>query len=266
MIPSYFGWKQKPFGREIATKNLYRSAQYQELEARLKYMIQDRSFGCITGEVGAGKTTAIRALRDQLNTSHHVFLYISDSSLRPRDFYREMLVQIGVEPRFLASDVKRQFKAALLELFEVKKKTPVVIIDEAHLLSPAMLQEIRFLTNFHVDSISPLALILVGQPELRDKLRLRSLEAISQRITTRFHLVGFSYDDMKAYIQHHLRQVGEDRQIFSEAALSKIYKQTRGIMRLINNLCTECLLDAVSRQQKIIDEDSVDRVIDEHSF
>ncbi|MEH7502553.1 ATP-binding protein [Neobacillus drentensis] len=174
--------------------------KFKELQARLTFMIQQRSFGLITGEVGAGKSTAIRSLKDRLETNQHVFLYLSDSALKPRDFYREMLLQVGIEPKFLASDLKRQFKTALLDIYENKKKTPVVVIDEAHLLSPSMLQEIRFLTNFQIDSLSPLALILVGQPELRDKLRLRSLEAISQRINTRFHLEGLTYDEMSEYI------------------------------------------------------------------
>lgn len=266
MLKNHFGWSKIPFSREIQTSDLYHSDQYKELHARIQYMIQERSFGLVTGDVGAGKSTAIRALRDQLHPSHHLFLYLSDSSLKPRDFYREMLLQIGVEPRFQASDLKRQFKTALLDLFENKKKTPVVVIDEAHLLSPSMLQEIRFLTNFHVDSLSPLALILVGQPELRDRLRLRTLEAISQRITTRYHLTGLSLEELREYIHHHLKVAGEDRQIFSDAALKKIYTQTRGILRITNNLCTECLLDAVSRKQQLVDEESVERVIDDQKL
>lgn len=267
MIKSFFGWTDTPFRREISTRDLFPSEQHQELQARLKYMVQDRSFGLITGEVGAGKSTSIRALRDHLKSSqHYLFLYLSDSSLKPRDFYREMLLQIGVEPNFLASDLKRQFKTALLDLFENEKKTPIVVIDEGHLLSPSMLQEIRFLTNFHVDSLSPLALILVGQPELRERLRLRSLEAISQRITTRFHLEGVKYEEMKGYILHHLKVVGEERQIFTEAALKRIFTHTRGILRKTNNVCTSCLLDAVARKQQLVDEDSVERVLDDYDL
>jgi len=266
MIKEHFGWELTPFDREIHSKNLFQSDQYVELEARLQYMVKERSFGLLTGDVGAGKSTAIRSLRDRLHPSHYVFLYLSDSSLKPRDFYREMLLQIGIEPKFLASDIKRQFKNALVDIFENKKKTPIVVIDEAHLLSPSMLQEIRFLTNFHVDSLSPLTLILVGQPELRDKLRLRSLEAISQRITTRFHLVGLRLEEIEKYITHHLYIAGENRQVFTDSAIKKIYDQTRGIPRLTNRLCTECLLDAVSRQQQIVDEESVERVIEDQMF
>ncbi|MGM0924125.1 MAG: ExeA family protein [Bacillota bacterium] len=171
-------------------------------------------------------------------TSMYFFIY-QDSALKPRDFYREMLLQVGIEPMFLASDLKRQFKTALMDIYENKKKTPVVVIDEAHLLSPSMLQEIRFLTNFEIDSLSPLALILVGQPELRDKLRLRSLKAISQRINTRFHLEGLTYDETREYITHQLEMAGENRQFFTEASLKIIYKETRGILPTVyvQNAC-----------------------------
>ncbi|PFP15353.1 AAA family ATPase [Bacillus sp. AFS073361] len=266
MISKHFGWIYTPFQKDVKTKHLFQTKQFKELQARLTFMIQQRSFGLITGEVGSGKSTAIRALKDRLEENQYVFLYLSDSALKPRDFYREMLLQVGIEPMFLASDLKRQFKAALMDIYENKKKTPVVVIDEAHLLSPSMLQEIRFLTNFEIDSLSPLALILVGQPELRDKLRLRSLEAISQRISTRFHLEGLNYEELSEYINHQLEMVGEKHQIFTEASLKMIYKETRGILRLTNRLCTECLLDTVSRRQKLVDEDSVERVIDDYRF
>ncbi|KGA95496.1 ATPase AAA [Alkalihalobacillus alcalophilus ATCC 27647 = CGMCC 1.3604] len=266
MIHTHFQWNYTPFQKDIKTEHLFMSARFQEVQARLMFMIQQRSFGLITGDVGAGKSTAIRALKDRLASDKHVFLYVSDSSLKPRDFYREMLLQVNIEPEFLANDLKRQFKKALLDIYENQKKTPVVVIDEAHLLSPSMLQEIRFLTNFNVDSLSPLALILVGQPELRDKLRLRSLEAISQRINTRFHLDGLTYEELAAYIIHQLKMAGEEKQIFTEAALKKIYKETRGTLRLTNRLCTECLLDAVSRKQELVDEDSVQRVLDDYDY
>ncbi|WP_071461535.1 ExeA family protein, partial [Bacillus massilinigeriensis] len=254
MIAKHFGWKHTPFQKDIPTRHLFMAKQYKELQARLTFMIQQRSFGLITGEVGAGKSTAIRSLKERLEANQHVFLYLSDSALKPRDFYREMLLQVGIEPKFLASDLKRQFKTALLDIYENKKKTPVVVIDEAHLLSSSMLQEIRFLTNFQIDSLSPLALILVGQPELRDKLRLRSLEAISQRINTRFHLDGMSFEEMIEYIKHQLEVAGESRQVFTDSSLKLIFKETRGIPRLTNRLCTECLLDAVSRKQELVDE------------
>ncbi|MFC5773416.1 ExeA family protein [Ectobacillus antri] len=266
MIEQHFGWNGVPFQRHISTNNLYLSEQFKETQARLQFMIQQREFGMLTGYVGAGKTTAIRALRDSLSSSEHVFLYMSDSSLQPRDFYREMLIQLGIEPKFLVNDVKRQFKAALMDIYVNKGRTPIVVIDEAHLLSATMLQEIRFLTNFQIDSLSPLALILVGQPELREKLKISSLEAISQRITTRFHLTGLGEEELASYVSHQLKVVGEEQQIFSTAALREIYKHTKGILRLTNRMCTDCLLDIVIQKQKVVDADTVERVLIDQSY
>jgi len=106
----------------------------------------------------------------------------------------------------------------------------------------------------------------LDQPELRERLRLRSLEAISQRITTRFHLHGVNFEELKGYIQHHLKVVEEERLIFTESALKRIFTYTRGILRKTNNVCTSCLLDAVARKQQLVDEDSVERVLDDYDI
>jgi hypothetical protein len=111
-----------------------------------------------------------------LDPIRYPFIYIADSSLEPRGFYREVLSQFGVTPAFHQRDARRQFDCVLLDAYENQGKQPVLVIDEAHLLSASMLAEVRFLTNFQFDSLSPFALILVGQPELRATLWLRAFE------------------------------------------------------------------------------------------
>ena len=96
MISKHFGWNFTPFQKDGQTKHLFMTKQFKELQARLTFMIQQRSFGLITGEVGAGKSTAIRDLKDRLEANQHVFLYLSDSALKPRDFFRVMLLKVGI--------------------------------------------------------------------------------------------------------------------------------------------------------------------------
>jgi len=205
MFETFFGLQQTPFGRQIATANLYASAQFQELLARLQYMVQKRLLGLVTGEIGAGKSTALRALRDHLDPAHFRWLYLSDSSFTPRrTFYRELSVQLDREPRFITAEAKRVFQTAVLDLYQNQQKTPVLVVDEAHLLSGLMLEEIRFLTNFAMDSLSPMALILVGQPELRRTLALQAFEPIQQRVNLRFHLGGFTAEETHSYVKHQL--------------------------------------------------------------
>jgi general secretion pathway protein A len=263
MLNEYFGLHSQPFRKDLATSQLFRSQQHQELIARLQYIIRTRAFGLITGEVGAGKSTAVRALYDQLDRTQHQFVYIADAELNPRSFYRDVLTQLGIEAPFHGREAKRLFEATLLEGYRTQGRQPVIVLDEAHLLAPEMLQEIRFILNFHFDSASPISLVLVGQPELRGKLKMRAFEALSQRVQVRYHLTGLPAEQVGPYIDHHMRLAGANRPIFSEQAITALATLTRGIPRLINAYCVNCLLDACTRDQRVVDEASVRRVASE---
>lgn len=262
MLAEYFGLRTVPFSKEIPTHHLFPAPQHQELLARLQYTIRHRAFALITGEVGAGKTTAIRALYDLLDRTRHQFIYIADSRLTPSAFYRDVLTQFGVAApfHFLSREARRLFEETILDGYR-NGKQPVIVLDEAHLLQSAMLQEVRFLLNFHMDSACPMSLVLVGQSELRGTLRLRTFEAVAQRVQVRFHLGALSEQDSVAYIQHHLRLAGAERPLFSEQALQKIATESRGIPRVLNTLCSSCLLDACAREQRVVDVANVERVL-----
>ena len=264
MISQFFGLTGAPFSKEIPTNNLYQSTSFRECMARLHYMVRTRSFGLLSGEIGSGKSTAIRALRDALDLTKYRFIYICDSSLKPRDFYRELLFQLGIIPQNLKSDAKRQYEHAVWDLYESQQKTVVALSDEAHLLQGDMLQEIRFLTSFQIDSVSPLALIVVGQPELRATLQMRLFKPITQRLNIRYHLGGLEAAEMREYVEHQLRAAGAQHPIFTAEAIDAIYAHTRGIAREINNVCVSCLLDAVVRKEKLVDAIHVARILTEY--
>jgi type II secretory pathway predicted ATPase ExeA len=212
------------------------------------------------GSVGAGKSTAVRALSARLDPIRHPFVYVADSCLEPRGFYREVPSQFGIIPVFHQGDARRQFDHGLMDTYENQGKQPVLVIDEAHLLSASMLAEVRFLTNFQFDSLSPFALILVGQPELRSTLRLRPFDVVRQRVSVRYHLGGLEEQETKAYIEHVLKQAGASRPLFSDSASTQIYSMSRGIPRVINNLCTACLLDVMAHDGQEVDIANVQRV------
>src|SRR5690554_1636727 len=152
MFEEFFGFTRTPFGRSLTTKELYETQGRQELVSRMKYAANRRQFGLFTGEVGSGKSTAARILTAELNPAKYQVLYVSDSKLSPRNFYWEALHQLGQEPRFYRGDAKRQLHRVIMDLHDNQKKTPVIMIDESHLLGREMLEEIRFLTNFKMDS------------------------------------------------------------------------------------------------------------------
>lgn len=263
MIRSYFEWEKTPFTREIETTHLHMSEQFKQCTARLQYMVQTRAFGCVTGDIGSGKSTAVRYLKEQLDATKYHFVYLADASLKPRDFYRELLYHFGVTPKHQRSEAKRQFQQLVWDLYETQHKVAVVVIDESHLLQGDMLQEIRFLTNFQLDSISPLALIMVGQPELQATLQLRVFKPITQRMNVRSHMSGLNLGETRTYIEHQLKVVGSAHAIFTTEAMDAIFAHTRGIPREINNVCTASLLDAVLRKDKLIDAMHIARILTE---
>lgn len=264
VFEAFFAFHKTPFQRDLAVKDLFTTPAHAEMVSRLKYIAEKRCFGLITGEVGAGKTTALRKLVALLNPNKYKALYISDSALTPRNFYWEALRQLDYEPRFYRGDAKRQLHKAVLELKE-QGKVPVVIVDEAHLLGKEMLEEIRFLLNFNMDSMSPMSLILTGQPELRRILQLNIYEAIAQRINIRYHLPAMDRAETQEYILHHLKIAGATGAIFTDAAIDVIYEYSGGIARKVNNVCQASLLHAALGQKRLIDDHMI-KVVIENEF
>lgn len=265
MFEQFFGFVKTPFGRDLETREIFTTQGHQELLSRLRYVAERRQFGLFTGEVGSGKSTAARVLTSELNPAKYQWLYISDSKLTPRNFYWEVLHQLGQIPRFYRGDAKRQFHRIILDLYEGQKKTPVIIIDEGHLLGKEMLEEIRFLTNFHMDSYTPMSLILLGQPELRRILQIQIYEAITQRVNVRFHLPGMDAGETAGYISHHLKIAGVQNPLFTDDAVEIIHEFAGGIARKINNICIACLLDAYAQRKNLIDDRMV-KIVLENEF
>lgn len=144
MFETFYGLKHTPFSRDIPTDDLYLSDTLEETLGRLRYAAERKLFAVITGDCGTGKTTTIRRFSEQLDTSKYMFLYISDSKLTPRNFYKGMLDQLGCEAKFYRGDAKRQ----LHQQIELMRGIHHVVVDEAHLLSREMLEEVRFLLNY----------------------------------------------------------------------------------------------------------------------
>jgi len=262
---AFFGFTGAPFSRDIPVNQLLETESGKELQGRLAYVARTRAFGVFTGDAGTGKTTAIRKFSQGLDTNRYCVLYISDSMLTPRNFYWETLHELGYQPHFYRSDAKRQFQKALAVLLDNERKTPVVIVDEAHLLSREMLEEIRFLLNLRMDSYSALSLILVGQTELRETLKLQVNKAIAQRVDMRFHLPVLNRQETNAYIARHLAAVKAPGEIFTQAASAVIHEYCEGIPRMVNKVAIACLMAASGKNQKLIDDHLV-RVVIESEF
>jgi len=265
MIEQFFKFKHMPFERDIPTDYLYATPKFDELLCRLEYAARNRKFTVITGGVGVGKTTAARRFAASLDKNSFRCIYIADSALTPRVFYWEVLSQLSSsdKPSFYRSEGKRKMMALFLNLAEGTHIIPVIIIDEAHLLSAGMLEEMRFLLNNGMDSQNNMALVVVGQNELRAKLSKEAFEPITQRIDFRFMLVPFDRAQTQDYICAHMRYAGESREIFTPSAVDAIFDFSGGIARKINKACSTSLLYAAQNSMRTIDGGTINFVAEQ---
>jgi general secretion pathway protein A len=249
MYQSHFNFTQTPFSIAPDPAFLYLSEGHTEALAHLTYGFSHGGFVLITGEVGTGKTTLLRNLVKQTPKSLDV-AFVLNPRLTARELLETVCDELGVDyPHQASLSVKQYIDALnrhLLATHQAGRDT-VVIIDEAQNLSPAVLEQIRLLTNLETDKRKLLRIILLGQPELADLLARNELRQLAQRITARYHLRGLSREDTYAYVVHRLARAGGNPQLFSSLALRRLYRISGGIPRIINLVADRALLGAYAQ-------------------
>jgi type II secretory pathway predicted ATPase ExeA len=249
----------KPFSREVEAWFEYRV--HQEAFKRLQLVLEHRYLGVLTGEVGSGKSTLVRRLFRSLDARQYQSVYMSMAGLKPKDFYGELLRHAGEEAPFSAAKAKRLWEEVLLNRQSQGERQLVVVIDEAQDLSPAMLLELRFVMNQHMDAASLFPLILVGQPELRKLLKMNKYEAVSQRIGMQYHLTGMNREETMGYIRHQCKLSETPLPVFSESAMGLVFSFSQGIARIVNHLCSLALLEATAKNLEVIEENHIGRIL-----
>lgn len=251
----------QPFTKELNIAQCYESRSHQEAMARLELMIQHKYLGVLTGEVGGGKSTLIRRLFSGLDTMTYLPIYLCKAGLTTRDFYGALLRHVGIEPSYSVAKARQQWEDALHSRVAQGERRLIVVIDEAQEMSEAMMLELRFILSYNMDSSTLFPLILVGQPELRKQLRLKKYEATVQRIGLQYHLMGLTKEETYAYIRHHMKVSSTESSVFAEGALQRVFAASQGIPRIINQICTPALLEAVSNKLEVIEESHIVRIL-----
>jgi general secretion pathway protein A len=258
MYLTFYGLTERPFGTTPDPRFLYFSPGHREALASLLYGIQERvGFLQLTGEVGTGKTTLLHALLERLDGTAAVS-FIVNSALPIDGVLETVLSDFGIrEPVETRAQRLLALRRFLIERAQADQKT-ILIVDEAHHLEPATLEQIRLLSNFETTTEKLLQIVLVGQPELIASLALPELRQLRQRISLRATLPPLSSAETRDYIRTRLRTVGSrDTGLFTEQAVTRIAKYAGGIPRLINLVCDHCLVIGYGQQRRRLDEDIV---------
>jgi general secretion pathway protein A len=243
MYLEYWGLTEKPFRNTSDPRFLCLSEQHDEALTRLKYCVHNHNAcAMLTGVFGSGKTLLAQALLDSLPNDQYVKAFIFNPQLSATELLYEVIYQLGIRDQAPASKTEALHRLSdILNDNYAEGRHTVIVVDEAHLIEDRMIfEELRLLLNFQKKDTFLLTLILLGQPELREKIT--HLKPFDQRISIRFHLKGLKEDETRAYIAHRLQIAGADREIFEDGAMHAVHESTGGIPRRINQICDLALL------------------------
>jgi|GEM_PF-2846457 len=256
MYREYFGLKELPFSIAPDPHYLYMSNQHQEALAHLVYGINSEGgFVVLTGEVGTGKTTVCRCLLEQIPESCDI-AFILNPKLTVEELLATVCDELGISYPEGNTSIKvfvDRINDYLLDAHARGRKT-VLIIEEAQNLSTEVLEQVRLLTNLETNQRKLMQIIMLGQPEFREMLSRPELRQLAQRVTARYHLGSLSRKEVAVYVNHRLIVAGTHSKLFPDSTISKLYRLSGGIPRLINLLCDRALLGAYVQGRYRIDK------------
>ena len=264
MYKSYYGLKRNPFEITPDPSFLFPTRRHNEALAALYYGVRrHKGFVVMTGEVGTGKTLLVRCLLELLNRRSMAYAYVFNSRLSASEFLHYVVGDFGLPTAGKSkSDLLLELSNFLISRHQ-KRLTTVLVVDEAHHLSTDVLEEIRLMTNLETAQEKLLQILLVGQPELDEKLDSVELRQLKQRIALRSQLEPLNLDETGGYIRRRLELAGANSHapvLFPPETINRVYRHSRGIPRLINTVCENALITAFARQVPCVAADIIDEV------
>jgi type II secretory pathway predicted ATPase ExeA len=265
MYRKHFGLSRSPFAPDIPADEAFVSASMAECHTRLLHLVDLRGIGLLTGDCGAGKSAACRRLSAALHPGLYKPLYVPLSTGNPMDLYKTIAWELGLPTERNRASLYRVIRQEVSRLVADAKIVPLLIVDEAHHLRNDVIEELRLLANYAMDSENRLCLLLAGQTELRRRINMAVHEALNQRVVVRFHLGALTRDELPLYLAHLLDRAGTQLPLFEPAAVETIFQATKGLPRKVNLLAHHTLLAAALDKAKAASAEHVQRALPEVS-
>ena len=259
----HFAFTRFPFAANLEADELFASGARREAVARLKHLLELRGIGLLTGEVGCGKTTVCRHVTANLHPGLYRVYYVSLTTGNVLDMYKSIAWQLGLPTERSRATAYRAIRAEVTRLVQESKLLPVLIVDEAQFLRNDVLDDLRLLTNYAMDSEHRLCLLLVGLTELRRRLSMAVHESLNQRLVVRHHLGGLARDELDEYLTHRLRLAGSELPLFEPPAVEALFQASRGLPRQINRIAHYALWAAALDQAHTVNHEHLQRALDD---
>ncbi|HLT02137.1 MAG TPA: AAA family ATPase [Geminicoccaceae bacterium] len=257
-----FGLVEPPFSKHIADQELWLPSSRKPIVDELVEAMADHEHVLLCGEPGVGKTCVLRALRHRLPEAGYRLTYCHNATLGRRDFYRQLCLALGLNPRATAAAVFFAISSHVEDLGR-SHVHPVLLLDESHLLHQDVLEHLHVLANYEWDSAPLLSMVLVGLPELRDRLELRKNRSLYSRIHVRLDLGEATPGDTAEYIAYRTKRAGAERELYSSDAVAMLHEAALGRLRDIDRVATRALKCAARRKLKTVDRELIEHVLDE---
>jgi type II secretory pathway predicted ATPase ExeA len=248
------GLSRPPFSKEIPDSDLWMPSSRQAVVDELVEALEARQSALLVGEPGVGKSCVLRALRKRLTGERFRLTYCHNATLGRRDFYRQLCLALGLSPKATAASLFFAVSSHVQDLTGARIH-PVLFLDEAHLLHPDVLGHLHILLNYEWDSKALLSVVLVGLPELADRLALTAHKPLLSRLNARLRIDAVNADDTAEYLQHRLKVAGASRELLSREAVELLHGHSGGIHRDLDRLADLAWRDLVRRKRKVVEAD-----------
>ncbi len=255
---AFFGMKKEAFSGDLSVKEIFETNDIRSVQDRFEYVVRLGACALVTGEIGSGKSTALRYVASKLHPSEYRPIYVTACSGSILEFYRMTLTELNIDKSSTSRAVMiRLIKKEIQELVLGKKLKVVLIVDEASLMRLDVFAELHTITQFEQDSKPWLPIILAGKTNLIDSLTYQTSMPLASRIVARSHMEPANRSQMEAYLNHHLSITGVKNNLFDDAAITAVHQGSGGLFRKANNLARGALIAAANEQSMTVTAEHV---------